>query len=73
MDSGWVGSELIGNCTALCFKKIPAVSTFVIFLPNRILNALSKKQILQSQKSSHFYPSFLTNPSHTPNEAQQPP
>lgn len=52
MDSGWEGRELIGNQTVICLKKITAVFTFVISLPNRSLIFYVNEQILESHRSS---------------------
>lgn len=49
----WVGRQgLIGNQTVICLKKITAVFTFVISLPNRSLIFYVNEQILESHRSS---------------------
>lgn len=61
MDSGWLGSELIGNSTVLCFKKIPAVSTFVISLPRRSPMFYVNEQILESHKNPVSFNTLFSN------------
>lgn len=55
MDSGWEGRELIGNQTVICLKKITAVFTFVISLPNRSFIFYVNEQILESCYGVRFH------------------